>query len=173
MVAISFLAYMVLVAGLGYFLNFSHIKQNMVFSMVEDILKKEVLENPKDIKLQQNLAMIYHQMERYEEAIIAYEKIIYLEPEQAMSLNNLAWLLLTASDDELRNERRALDLAKKAVDLERSPIFLDTLAEAYFRNGMIQEALNTIDEAIFLATENRAYYKKQLEKFLEAENDIL
>ncbi len=169
--AISFSAYMIIVAGLGYLLNFSPIKQNLAFSLMEKALKQEVFKNPKDIVPHQDLAIIYHQMEMYEEAVIAYETVIDLDPKQAASLNNLAWLLLTSPRKELRDEKRALDLAKKAVALERSSIFLDTLAEAYFRNGMIRNALETIDEAIFLASENRAYYKEQLEKFLEFKDD--
>jgi hypothetical protein len=61
--------------------------------------------------------------------------------------------------------------AKNAVALERSSTFLDTLAEAYFANGLVQEAIETIKEAIDLATENRGYYKKQLKKFLAFEED--
>ncbi|GAG37885.1 unnamed protein product [marine sediment metagenome] len=56
-------------------------------------------------------------------------------------------------------------LAKRAVELERASIFLDTLAEAYYANGLISEAIETIKEAISLATENIGYYKKQLKKF--------
>jgi len=50
--------------------------------------------------------------------------------------------------------------------LERSPVFLDTLAEAYYANGLIGDAVRTIQEAISLATEDRGYYERQLDKFL-------
>jgi hypothetical protein len=57
-------------------------------------------------------------------------------------------------------------LAKKAVALERSPVFLDTLAEAYYANGLFSEAVKTIQEALSLATEGTSYYEKQMRKFL-------
>jgi hypothetical protein len=56
-------------------------------------------------------------------------------------------------------------LAKRAVALERSPIYLDTLAEAYHVSGYTNEAIKAIDEAIAVARENREYYEKQRRKF--------
>jgi tetratricopeptide (TPR) repeat protein len=104
-------------------------------------------------------------MEKLEEAIETYEKIILLDESQAVALNNLAWILLTVSHDPQKDKERALILAKKAADLNREAFILDTLAEAYYANGLRREAIETITEAISLATSNRAYYEKQLEKF--------
>ena len=115
--------------------------------------------------------MVYQQMGKYPEAIHAYERVIELDPDQAVSLNNLAWLLVTAPDRELRDKSRALVLARRAVALERSPVFLDTLAEACYVNGRIQEAIELAKEAIARATEDRGYYQKQLEKFLASEKN--
>ena len=100
------------------------------------------------------------------EAIEMYEKIVQEDPDQAVALNNLAWLLVTAPDPALREYERGLVLAKRAVALDRSPVFLDTLAEAYYANGMVSEAVETIQQALSLATENTSYYEEQLKKFL-------
>jgi len=94
-----------------------------------------------------------------------YEKVIALKPDYADALNNLAWLLVTSPDKKLRDEKRALMLAKRAVALKRNSTFLDTLAEACFENGLRDEAVKNIKEAISLATDNRDYYIKQLQKF--------
>ena len=110
--------------------------------------------------------MVYHKIGRYRDAIMIYEKIILLDQTQAVALNNLAWILVTADKVALRDPKRALTLAQNAVALERSAIFLDTLAEAYYANGFIHKAVKTIKDAMDLATENKGYYKKQLEKFL-------
>jgi Zn-dependent protease with chaperone function len=167
--AVSFLVYLVCMAGLGYSLNFGPIKRDLNYSFLEKTLKQEILKKPGDLALYQALAMIYHQKEKYKNAIETYERIISLDPDQPESLNNLAWLLVTAPDEELRDKKRSLILAKKAVLLERSSVFLDTLAEAYYVNGFIPEAVKTIEEAIAIAKENRGYYEKQLKKFLGAE----
>jgi len=164
-VAVSFLAYLVCMTGLGYSLNFGPVKRHLNYSLLEKTLKQEILKKPGDVALYQALAMIYHQKEKYKDAIETYERIISLDPDQPESLNNLAWLLVTVPDEELRNKRRSLVLAKRAVLLERSSVFLDTLAEAYYASGFIPEAVKTIKEAIALAKENRGYYEKQLKKF--------
>jgi len=164
-VALSFCIYLACMVGLGYFLNFSPIKENLAYSLITKELNQQLLKEPNNIAIYQNLAMVYQHLEKYEDAIETYEKIIDLDPNEAVSLNNLAWLLVTAPNEGLRDKARALELAKKAVGLDRSPVFLDTLAEAYYANGFRQEAVGTIKEAISLETGNTGYYEKQLEKF--------
>lgn len=82
--------------------------------------------------LHENLALVYQEFGKHEEAMEAYNKVLEIDPNRAISLKNLAWLLVTAFQDRLRDEARALDPPKKALSLERSPVFLDTLAEAYY-----------------------------------------
>lgn len=165
-VAVSFLVYLGFLIGLGYFLNFSETKENWIYHFAEKVLRREIAKKSDDLALRQDLAMIYHQRGRYEQAMEIYETVLRQDPNQAVALNNLAWLLVTSPQEELRDEHRALELAKKAVGLERSPVFLDTLAEAYYANGLIGDAVRTIEEAISLATEDRGYYERQLDKFL-------
>jgi cytochrome c-type biogenesis protein CcmH/NrfG len=114
------------------------------------------------------MAQLYHQREDLAKAVWAYENIIRLNPDDSMALNNLAWILATSDDPEWRDYSRAMDLAKRAVEVEASPTFLDTLAEAYYVNGLYDRALDTIKQALDKATENRDYLLRQQEKFREA-----
>ncbi len=168
-VALLFLIYLFCIVALGYFLNFSSSKQRMVYAAVEKALSEQLMETPDDIELYQGLAMLRHERGEYKKAIEAYEKVIELDEHHAASLNNLAWILVTAPEEELRDNARALDFAKRAVALERSSVFLDTLAEAYYANGLSDEAVETIKEAISLADKDRDYYERQLKKFLASE----
>lgn len=165
-VAAFFLIYLGSVVGLGYTLNFSPMKQHMIYRLSEKVLRDQLQEESDNIALYVNFAMLCHEMGEYGKAVEAYEKIISLDPNQSVSLNNLAWILLTAPDERLRDKDRGLVLAKRAVALERSAVFLDTLAEAYYVNGFIPGAVMTIREAISVAKENQGYYKKQLKRFL-------
>lgn len=167
-VLVSLLVYLGGIGCLGYFLNFGPMKQHLTYSLFGKVLNQQLLKEPDNIALYQNLAMVYQEMGKDKEAIQAYERILDLDPDQAVSINNLAWLLVTVPNEELRNEVRALQLAKKAVALKRSPVFLDTLAEAYYVNGSIQGAVKAIEEAIALARENKGYYERQLKKFSAA-----
>jgi tetratricopeptide (TPR) repeat protein len=164
-VALSLGVYLVSMVALSYFVYFSDMKQNLTYQLVGRVLDQQLAREPENVQLYQNLAMVYHKMGRLSEAMEVYEKILRLDGSQVVALNNLAWLLVTIPDETLRDSARALDLAKKAVALKRSPIFLDTLAEAYYANRLGEEAMKTIKEAISLATEGKEYYEKQLEKF--------
>ena len=166
-VAFCFGIYLISVIGLGYFVYFSPVKKDLI----SKALNQQLIEGPGNILLYRDVAMIYHNMGKYQEAIRVYERIILLDPEEAVSLNNLAWILVTASDERLRDKGRALILAKRAVAINRSPTFLDTLAESYFANRLLPEAVETIKEAISRATEGEGYYKKQLRKFMATEKD--
>ena len=161
-----FLICMTGIVGLGYTLNFSPLKQHVIYSMATQVLTERLSADPDNIALSRDFAMICHEMGELEQATLIYENIIAIDPEHSMSLNNLAWILLTATDEKIRDEDRALGLSKRAVALERSPVYLDTLAEAYYQNGYTSDAIKTIKEAISVAKENPAYYEKQLERFI-------
>jgi len=168
-IAISFVIYLAGTLCLGYILNFSSLKQNLYYRMAGNTLQKQVLKEPDNINLLQGLAMLYHETGKYKEAKDAYERILGLDGNQATALNNLAWLLVTCQDEKLRDPRRALTLAQKAVELERTPQFLDTLAEAFWTNGSKEKAIETINEAISLQKEDNSYYQGQLEKFQQSQ----
>jgi len=168
-VAVCFAGFVVSIGFLGYLLNFSPLKEHMSYAALENVLQEQLSVNPADLGLYENLAMLYQRMEDYTKAVKVYEKILRLDPERSLSLNNLAWLLVTTEDPKLRDRKRALALAERAVSIERIPVYLDTLAEAYYENGDQQKALETIDEALSKAKENRDYYRKQLQKFLSGE----
>ena len=162
---ISFIIYLTCIIGFGYLVNSSVMRQNIYYALIGKTLEHQLAKEPDNIALYENVAMIYNEMGRLKEAIETYERVISIDPSRAVALNNLAWIMVTAPDKELRNRQRALILAKEAVKIERSPIFLDTLAEAYYENNMIPEAIDTIKEAISAATEDRNYYEEQLAKF--------
>jgi tetratricopeptide (TPR) repeat protein len=166
----SFVFYLVCVVGLGFVLYFSPMKQDFRYVLTSRVEEQVLAKEPGNIVLHENLAVEYHSIGRLEKAIEAYERVIALDPSRAAALNNLAWILVTTPDEGLRDRRRALMLAKEAVKLERSPIFLDTLAEAYYENGFVLEAIDVIKEAISITTDNRDYYQGQLEKFLNGED---
>ena len=164
-IGLCFTLYLLGMISLGYFLNFSPTKEKLFNEWEEEAIYEHVVKNPHDILSLQRLAMFYHKRGDLRETIKLYERVLSLDDNQPIALNNLAWILVTANEVELRDKKRALALAERAVALERSPVFLDTLAEALYANGFAREAVDTIKEAIDLARDNVEYYKRQLLKF--------
>ena len=158
--------YLLCAVSIGYLVNFGPLSEKLHHSMVERVLIKRAASEPGNAFVHRSLAMLYHESGRYPEAVSAYERSLEIEPDHPVALNNLAWLLATASDHQIRNLPLAIELAEKAVALERNPMFLDTLAEAYYAAGRTSEALALINEAIDRADENLDYYLEQRDKFL-------
>ena len=164
-VLLSFLVYLVGIGISGYYLNFGDIKSHMAYDLMGKELTRKLEAHPQNISLALNLAMVYQRMGKEAETMGLYDQVIQWNPGQAVALNNLAWMMLTATNPLLRNKARALSLARKAVALQPSPQFLDTLAEACYQNGLTDEAIQVIQEAIKGADENRDYYESQLRKY--------
>jgi len=71
-----------------------------------------------------------------EEAERTYRKGLELGSGNPMALNNLAWLLATSPDVKFRDPGRAVELAKKAVELApKAGIIWNTLGVAHYRAG--------------------------------------
>ncbi len=100
------------------------------------------------------LAMALDARHRDAEAIPLYREVLRVNPDQLQTLNNLAILLATHPQAELRNGAEAVELAKRACELTRgaNPVFLGTLAAAYAEAGQFPEAIKTAQTAYNLAS---------------------
>ncbi len=163
-----YLAAIVIIGGIGYNLNYGETGKKLSKHFIEKILLREINKTPDNPYLYSDLGDLYYNINDYTETIRAYEKSIELKPDNPHVLNNLAWLYATCDDKNLRNPERALDLALKAADLEESPHILDTLAECYYINGQLEEAVSTESYALRIAKKQRSYYENQLKKFMTA-----
>jgi Flp pilus assembly protein TadD len=99
--------------------------------------------------------MTLDQSGRTREAIVQYRVALKLNPSLAGALNNLAWILASNPDDELRNGAEAVHLAEQACELTHygKPAYLVTLAAAYAEAGRFPEAVATAEKAEQLATD--------------------
>jgi len=132
---------------------------------LEQMLRQRLARDPADSLWLQLLGELFHERQLERQALEAYERALSLAPFNAEVLNNLAWLLLTARDHSLRDARRALTLARTAATLERNGHVLDTLATAFWANGLVEDAVLAELEAMQLDPEHRAYYQRQIERF--------
>ncbi len=98
-------------------------------------------------------------------ALAAYEKAYSLEPTNPEIMNNYAWLLLTSEDLSLRDPVKALTLARVAATLLPKGHVLDTLATAYWANGLVEEAVHTEERAAVVDVAQKRFYMAQINLF--------
>jgi TPR repeat protein len=86
------------------------------------------------------------------------------------AMNNLAFLLATSTDPNVRDPKKAVAVAQKLVEAKTgNPACLDTLATAYFEAGQLDKAAETERRALALKPDDPSY-KKALEKYETAES---
>jgi tetratricopeptide (TPR) repeat protein len=95
------------------------------------------------------LAVACTQAKHYDEASRAFRKAIELRPEHPQAFNNFAWFLATAEDFKVRDPKQAVELARKATQLDAKPwLHWNTLSVACYRAGDWQGAFDARKEAI-------------------------
>jgi tetratricopeptide (TPR) repeat protein/serine/threonine protein kinase len=106
------------------------------------------------IRLQPKLAVAHYHLGlalkdqgKLDQAIESFERAIALEPNHAFRHNELAWLLATWAEAKFRDPKRAVALAKKAVQLEpKNGIYWQTLGYAEYRAGSWKSALAALEK---------------------------
>lgn len=107
-------------------------------------LRRGTLRDSANAELWAQSGLVLDHLGRIEESDAAYELALRVDPEHALSSNNLAYSL-AARGVQLQ---RALTLAKKAVALQpRNPSFLDTYGWVLFSLGKYDDAAEYLEKA--------------------------
>jgi tetratricopeptide (TPR) repeat protein len=79
---------------------------------------------------------------QHADAVKDYDEALKLDPEDTHVLNNLAWVLATSPEDDVRNAKRSIELGLKACELTKyeKPHILSTLAAGYAEKGDFETA---------------------------------
>ncbi len=87
------------------------------------------------------------------EAVVEYRKALVLDNHLLPACNNLAWMLATHPDPQIRNGKEAVELGERACRLtnQEQPFYLGTLAAAYAEAGRFNDAVATAEKARDLA----------------------
>ncbi|MBI4962555.1 MAG: tetratricopeptide repeat protein [Desulfomonile tiedjei] len=111
--------------------------------------------NPNFIDAYRLQAWVLNRMGRCREANEAFKKVEQLNSNDAWSIQDKAWFLLTCPDEKLQDSSKALELAKKALELSegKDGVVHETLAEAYFRQGDPVKAVDHQRKAIELGSQ--------------------
>jgi len=112
------------------------------------LLQTALKKTPDSFQLQLRLGQHYILVAQYPSAIKEYEKLLIVQPNSIVILNDLAWLYMQV------NDKRALSLAEKAYKLApKSFIILDTYGSILIKQGAATEAIEILSQAITLNNE--------------------
>lgn len=144
---------------------------NQALSVYEGILQSQ----PDNVDAIVARADLVLGMGKHEQAIADYETSMDLElttRQREHVWNNLAWVLATSPKEDLRDGKRAIELAKKACELTeyKEAYILSTLASAYAETGDFKSAIEWSSKAVELAKKNptRDDQVEDLKKELES-----
>jgi Tfp pilus assembly protein PilF len=113
-----------------------------------------VLESqPDDAETHFHLAAALRQRGDVKDAVLHYRQGLRFAPDSPDALNNLAWILATYPDPQLRSGAEAVELAERACKLTayRKPMLVGTLAAAYAEASRFPEAIAMAEKARALA----------------------
>ncbi len=162
---VAYLAIMLLSVVLARHIPTEALAQRYQENYAEAVFLQKAKQEP-DRALWQSLIgelMLTKKMEG--KALDAYRKAYSLDPANPEIMNNLAWLLLTSENLSLRDPQKALTLARAAAVLEPKGGVLDTLATAYWANGLVEEAVHAEKQAADADPAQKRYYLSQINKF--------
>ena len=169
---IIYLTAVVVFGYAGHAVKHSEIARQFNMKVVKRLLQRQVEQNPIDVRALTALSTLYYENGEFGKAEKGYQVILAMEPENPEVLNNLAWLYASCPDETYKRPREALRLAKAAAGLLNEPHILDTLAESFFINGFMEEAIEAIKKAISENPKDLEYYQGQLNKFEKARGEI-
>ncbi len=85
----------------------------------------------------------------YEECLATLQDAVRCDPDNVEACIDLAWLLATCPDARIRDGRRAVSLARHALELARDhPYLPETLAAAYAEAGNFELAVHWRTESL-------------------------
>lgn len=132
-------------------------------------LKQAIKANPKSAKnFLGIMAEDYYYLGKYKEAHSHFEQVLRNKNLPTMVLSMAAWFFATCPDAKYRNGKRAVELAKKAIKMVKSPQWhhLSRLACAHAEAGQFNEAIKHMQKAIAAAPENeKEEARKKLKLF--------
>lgn len=124
--------------------------------------------NKKDAVAFNNRGYNRCQIAQYAEALADYDTAIGLAPKYALALQNRAWLLATATDENVRDPAAAVESAKAACDVTNYTAVgdLSALAAALAAEGKFDEAVGWQEKVVeMVADPYRDFAEKMLDRY--------
>jgi len=123
------------------------VDSNEAKQTAEDILRLVLKKEPASTEAMSVLAILLETRKRHDESIKLYRKLIELEPENLIAVNNLAWIL----SEEKGQYKQALELAQKGLKLVPDYIdLIETRGVILYRLGDFTNAIGDLNRCVEL-----------------------
>jgi len=117
----------------------------------QDILQTVLKNDPNCTKAMSTLATLLQITGHNDESATLYSKVLAIEPDNVIAINNLAWIICEGKGDF----RKALELAETGLALAPSYIdLIDTRGVAYYRLREFNKAIQDFETCIKLYPSN-------------------
>ena len=123
------------------------VEDSQARKIAEDILRMMLKENSDSIEAMSVLAILLQISGRPAESSTLYQRILELDPDNIISMNNLAWILSEVQG----KHQEALDLAQRGLKIAPNYYdLIDTRGVIYYRLGEFDKAIRDFNECIKL-----------------------
>lgn len=149
-----------IVLGLAYL-------QSDQFEKASSAFEEGVRHNPKSADLHFNLGTAYDKLNRFDDVVRAMETALSLDPHHADALNYLGY----SYAERGINIDQALSLTRRAVALKpENGYYVDSLGWAFYKSGLLAEALTEIKRAVSLVGDDPVIYEHLGEIYIKQQN---
>jgi tetratricopeptide (TPR) repeat protein len=114
---------------------------------------------------------IYSELRMRKEALADFQRALTFDPDNSYLLSSLAWFMATSPEPELRDGKKAIELASRACELTncQDACVLSTLAAAFAENGDFQTARTWSEKSLEIADEALELDGKPVKELLRKE----
>ena len=131
------------------------IDSNEAKQTAEDILRLVLKNDSASTEAMSVLAILLEMTGHSDESAELYQRLIELEPENLIAINNLAWIL----SEEKGQYQQALELAQKGLKLAPNYIdLIETRGVVYYRMGELTKAIQDLTKCVELYPSSTPQY---------------